>query len=224
MLEVYELEQGSDLWKECRLGVCTASNFASVLAKGKGLTRRSYLLKLAGERITGVLAESYSNPHMERGIEQEAAARTLYVDATFNDVIGCGFMRDQNIGYSPDGLINHDGLLEVKSKLAHLQAEVLLSDEVPSEHVAQIQGGLLVSGRKWLDFVSYCPGMPLFIKRVERDEKYIAILKEELAKFEAELCEIVQKIQGMKNGSERTAQSELIATHGAIGNDALEGC
>lgn len=198
MLEIINCEQGTDEWKAARCGVATASNFSQVLAKGAGKTRKTYLLKLAGERITGQPAELYINAHMERGTEHEPIARSLYVEQTFNDVLDCGFMRDGQIGYSPDGLIGEDGLIEIKSKLAHLQAEVILSGEVPSEHVAQIQGGLLVSGRKWLDFVSYCPGMPIFIKRVERDEAYIKTLVDELAKFEIELCETVKKIQAYK--------------------------
>jgi predicted phage-related endonuclease len=131
---------------------------------------------------------------MARGKEQEAIARTLYIEHTGNVVEECWFLKNGNIGYSPDGLIGDEGLLEIKSKLAHLQADILLSGEVPGEHVAQIQGGLLVSGRQWLDFVSFCPGMPLFIKRVRQDDNLIGELVSELSKFENELSETVQKI------------------------------
>lgn len=199
MLEIFDFEQGTPEWHDSRCGIATASNFSQVLAKGAGKTRRSYLLKLVGERITGTIAETYQNEHMQRGIEQEAEARNAYIEKTFNDVLGCGFMRlDKKFGYSPDGLIGDDGLLEIKTKLPHLQADVLLSGEVPSDHVAQIQGGLFISGRKWLDFVSYCPKMPVFIKRVERDESYIAKLVEELNKFESEIVESVNKLEELK--------------------------
>ncbi|MDX1902132.1 MAG: YqaJ viral recombinase family protein [Gammaproteobacteria bacterium] len=193
-LQIINCTQGEPEWHSARIGCLTASCYSQILAKGKGLTRRSYMMKIAGERITGNAAESYTNPHMERGKEQESAARELYVAQSGLEVIECGFMKRGNIGYSPDGLIGEDGLLEIKTKLAHLQAEVLLDDKIPSEHIAQIQGGLMVSGRQWLDFVSYCPGMPLFIKRVERDEAYIQTLTDELAKFEAELSQVVTQL------------------------------
>jgi len=194
MLEIIDCEQGTDGWIKCRAGCVTASCFSDVIARGAGKTRKTYMLKLAGERITSNPMDSYTNPHMERGKEQEAIARQVYIDRTGAEVIQCGFMKDGCLGYSPDGLVGDDGLIEIKSKLAHLQAEIILSDSVPSEHMAQIQGGLLVSGRKWLDFISYTPNMPIFNKRVERDEVYIAKLKEELEKFELELNEIVTKI------------------------------
>ena len=195
MLEILNHEQGSEDWLAARCGVVTASCFSQVLAKGAGKTRRSYMLRLAGERITGTPAETYTNDHMERGKAHEAIAREAYVEQLGVEIVECGFMRDGNIGYSPDGIIGDLGLIEIKSKLAHLQAEILLADEVPSEHVAQIQGGMLVSGRQYLDFISYCPGMPLFIKHVERDEKFIGQLKEELERFETELCEVVTKLK-----------------------------
>lgn len=197
-LEIINCEQGTPEWLQARCGVPTASCFSQILAKGKGLTRKTYMMKLAGERITDRPADVYTNAHMERGTEQEPIARSIYVERTFNDALGCGFMKQYGVGYSPDGLINDDGLVEFKSKMPHLQAEVLLDDVVPSEHIAQIQGGLYVSDRKWCDFVSFCPGMPIFIKRVERDESYIASLKEHLATFETELREVVARIEALK--------------------------
>lgn len=196
MLKIIDCEQGTPEWSQARTGVITASCFSDVLAKGQGKTRKTYMLKLAGERITGSPMDSFNNGHMERGKEQEAVARQLYVERTGNEVIPCGFMRNENLGYSPDGLIGDDGLIEIKTKLAHLQAEALLADKVPNEHLGQIQGGLLVTGRQYLDFISYCPNMPIFIKRVFRDEAYLSNLREELAKFEAELAQTVETILG----------------------------
>jgi hypothetical protein len=195
MLEIFqELEQGSDLWREVRCGVVTCSEFSQLLAKGQGKTRRTLLLKKAGERITGNPSESYSNDHMDRGKEQEATARVLYVAHTGAEITECGFMKNGNVGYSPDGLVSENGLIEIKSRLAHIQADTLLSDSVPSENIAQIQGGLWISGREYLDYVSFCPGMPLFIKRVEPDKKYIANLEVEIALFEAELQKVIAQI------------------------------
>lgn len=195
-IEIFNFPQGTEAWFKCRLGIATASCFKDILAKGKGATRRTYMLKLAGERITGNGMDNYSNYNMERGHLQEGVARALYAERSGNDDVQlCGFMRRGPVGYSPDGLIDDDGGLEIKTKFAHLQAHVLLTDEVPEEHVAQIQGGLLVSGRKWMDFVSYCPEMPIFIKRVERDEAYLDALEKEIYKFNSELNDVVEMIK-----------------------------
>lgn len=195
MLELFnDIEQGSDEWRDLRSGLVTASEFSQVLAKGQGKTRRTLLLKKAGERITGNPSESYSNNHMERGHEQEGIARELYVKHSGNEVTECGFMRNGNMGYSPDGLIGDNGLIEIKSRLAHIQADSLLKNEVPRENIAQIQGGLLVSEREFLDYVSYCPGMPIFIKRIHPDAGYIANLMNELELFMQDLKEVVNQL------------------------------
>jgi len=195
MLEIFEdLEQGSESWLQLRAGLVTASEFSQVLAKGAGKTRHTLLLKKAGERITGNPMDSYSNEDMKRGSEQEGGARELYVTHSGNKVTECGFMKNGNAGYSPDGLIGEDGLVEIKSRLAHIQADSLLKDAVPSANIAQIQGGLWISQRKYLDYVSYCPGMPLFIKRVEPDLIYQENLKQALQTFETELAGIVQQL------------------------------
>lgn len=192
-LEIFDFEQGSADWFECRRGIPTASNFAALLAKGEGKTRRSYLLKLAGEAITGELAEAYTNAHMERGHVMESEARALYAFAQDVEPAPVGFMRRGRAGASPDSLIGSDGLLEIKTKLPHLQLDVLDRGKLPSEHVAQVQGQLWISGREWCDFVSYWPRLPPFIIRVHRDEKYIDTLRQSVAEFVAELDSYIQR-------------------------------
>lgn len=194
-MEIFrELEQGTPEWLEARCGIITASEMKSVMAKGSGATRNTYMYKLIGERITGEPTASYSNAHMERGHEHEPIACGLYQDESGSEVEHVGFIKNHGVGYSPDGLVGDDGCIEIKSKLAHIQAEVLDKDKVPAEHVKQIQCGLWVSERDWLDFISYCPGMPLFVKRVERDEKLIDEMKEATALFYAELEQKLTRI------------------------------
>lgn len=194
MLEIIDCEQNSPEWNEARVCIITASSFKDVLAKGEGKTRKAYMYKLAAERIRGVAGDSFSNVYTERGHEFEPAALELYIEHTGFETIKCGFLRNGNIGCSPDALVGEDGGLEIKTRNGNLQIELLLSDEVPSTHIAQIQGSMLVSGRKWWDFASYCPGLPLFIKRVYRDEGYILNLQMELARFEDELQKLIQQI------------------------------
>lgn len=197
MIQIIDCEQGTPEWFAARLGIPTASRFSDVLAKGQGTTRRKYMMLLAGEILTGEAQESYSNAHMERGKALEDEARQTYGFMHDADMTQVGFILNDGIGYSPDALIGTNGLLEVKTKLPHLQIECLLSGEVPSEHTAQIQGGLMVAEREWLDFVSYWPGLPLFVKKVYRDETYIKRLGTELALFREELSAIVKRIRAM---------------------------
>jgi putative phage-type endonuclease len=197
-MQILNMTQGSAEWLQARCGVLTSSEFQTLLMKGKGSapskTRQTLLMKKAAERITGTPTESYSNGYMERGHEQEPVARELYEESTGSKVQECGFILNEGFGSSTDGLVEDDGVVEIKSRMAHLQIELLMSGEVPKEHQAQLQGGMMVSGRNWADFIAYSPNMPLFIKRVARDEEYIASLKDALAKAEEEINEIVKQV------------------------------
>lgn len=199
-IQIFDCEQGTPEWFACRLGIPTASDFAYVLASGKSggesKTRRTYMLKLLGELMTGEPADNFTNVHLNRGKEMEAAAREAYVAQTGNVVTRTGFVRRGDVGCSPDGLIGENGILEIKTKLPHLQLEVLLKDGVPGEHIAQIQGQIFVTDRKWVDFVSYWPHLPLVIKRVERDDEYIKKLRYGLQAFNQELKELALKVTG----------------------------
>jgi len=195
MLEVFNCEQGTPEWHMCRLGIPTASEFKSVLAKGEGKMRRAYMYKLIGERKTGETSENYSNGHMERGKEMEAEARDLYTFMKDIEPSRVGFLRNYEAGCSPDGFVGATGLIEIKTKLPHLQVEVLLADRLPPEHVAQCQGALWVAEREWIDFCSYWPKLPLFVKRVYRDEAYIKRLSLEVSEFNAEMLSLIERIQ-----------------------------
>lgn len=192
-VEIFDCEQGSPEWFACRIGVPTASNFAAILAKGEGKTRRSYLLKLAGELLTGDVADSYTNPHMERGKLMEDDARQAFAFQFDLEPEDVGFMKRGRAGASPDSLIGPSALLEIKTKLPALQLDVLERGTLPSEHVAQVQGQLWISGRSHCHFVSYWPRLPLFHVIVERDEKYIATLEQTVADFVGELDRLVEK-------------------------------
>lgn len=193
----YDIIQNSPEWYAVRCGVITSSNFSKVMAKGEGKTRRKYMLGLAGERIRGMAGDAFTNDYTKRGHDFEDAALELYKERTGNDAVKVGFIRNGAFGGSPDAVVGEDGGLEIKTRSADLQAELLLDGDVPSEHKAQIMGNLFVSGRAWWDFCSYCPGMPFFHKRVVRDEMYIAGMKRELEKFDEELKQLVIQLTGM---------------------------
>lgn len=196
-----DIEQGSEQWFACRAGIPTSSKFHTVMASGRGggesKTRRQYLLTLVGECLTGECVEGYSNAAMERGHAMEDEARARYELQSDEIVQRCGFIRNDlySAGASPDGLIGDDGMIEIKTKLPHLQLEAILDGALPAEHKAQCQGALWVSGRKWLRFVSYWPKLPLFSVLVERDERYIAGLKVAVEDFNAELKTLVERFR-----------------------------
>lgn len=186
---VRDIEQGSADWLALRLGIITCSELECLLVNGKGEAgfgagALSYMDQLIGERITGEAADPFQgNRHTERGHELEGVARELYearTDATTEQV---GIILNHGVGYSPDSLVGADGLTEIKTKLPKLQVGVILAGEIPKEHIAQCQGGLWVSEREWIDFISYWPGMPLFIKRAYRDEALIRKIDERVNAF-----------------------------------------
>lgn len=199
-LQIFDCAQGTPEWHACRLGIATCSMFATVMAKGKtpgaiSVTRRAYLLRLAGEVITGEPAETYSNGHMERGKTMEDEARELY--AFHNDVepVRVGFIRNGAEGCSPDSLIGASGGLEIKTALPHILIEYLLKGEFPPAHRAQVQGSLLVAERDWWDLRVYWPKITPFDIRSVRDEPYIANLRGELDRFNDELAATVEQVR-----------------------------
>lgn len=198
-MQIVECDQGSDEWLRARMGIPTASEFSTVMASGRGggesKMRRTYLLKLAGEVLTGEPMDCHSNHHMERGKAMEPEARDLYAFMKDVDPQLVGFIRNGPKGCSPDSLIGNDGATEIKTKLPHLQIECLLSGSLPSEHKAQCQGVLWVAEREWIDFVSYWPGLPLFVVREHRDEEYIAKLASAVDTFNEELAEMVERVR-----------------------------
>lgn len=199
-IEIFTCQQGSPQWLAARLGIPTASEFASIMAKGRGgsesRTRQTYLYKLAGEIITGEPMESFGNVHMERGRLMEEEARSYYEFMTDTACEPVGFIRNGRKGASPDALIGQNGLVEIKTKLPHLLIEALLRDEFPPEHKAQCQGQLWVAEREWIDIAVYWPGMPLFVTRATRDEAFIRELAQAVEIFIAELDATVARVQG----------------------------
>lgn len=199
MLQIIECEQGTEAWFRARAGIPTASEFGTVMAKGRGggdsKTRQTYLYKLAGEVITGEPTESFTNVHMERGKVMEPEARDYYAFMQDAEPVQVGFIRSGQKGCSPDSLIGDDGMLEIKTKLPHLMVEALIRNDFPPEHKAQCQGALWVAEREWIDICVYWPKMPPLIKRAYRDEAYIAEMSAAVDTFNDELNTIVERIR-----------------------------
>lgn len=200
-MEIFDdIEQGSPEWYALRLGLPTASMFKTLLVdSAEKKTRTSYLYKLAGERLTGEPAESFSNADMERGKVMEPIIREHYafVRDCENTIRQVAFIRNGKCGCSPDSLLGEDGVLEIKSAAPHILIPMLLHpDKFPAEHRAQCQGSLMVTERRYVDLIVYCPKMKPLIVRLERDEDYIQQLRDAVDVFELELRRLVAKLRG----------------------------
>lgn len=189
--------QGTLEWRIERAGHATASRFCDVLAKiksGESADRRKYRLQLVTERLTGLPIDGYTNAAMQWGIDTEPAARSAYEAHTGRIVTTAGFIRHQNLpwcGVSPDGLVGGDGGLEIKCPESHTHVEYLTAGQLPAKYKPQVQGQMWVTGRQWVDFVSFDPRMPehlrLLVVRVERDDDYIQFLAGEVERFLGEV-------------------------------------
>lgn len=201
------LEQGSPEWLAIRCGIITMSELDPLNVAGKckvtgfGTGALTYMDKLIGERITGKPADDWQgNRYTEQGHEFEPVARAMYAERNECDITEVGIILNHDCGYSPDGLIGANGAVEIKTKKPHLQVRVILEDKVPDEHYHQCMGGLWMSEREWIDFISYSPGMPLFIKRLHRDEQLFAKYKQLTEKFYWHMEKRMEKVLGVDLG------------------------
>jgi putative phage-type endonuclease len=205
------IEQGSLEWLQLRAGKVTASRVADILAKtktGASASRQNYLIELALQRVTGVIEASFSNDAMKWGTETEPQARVAYEVKTGNFVDQVPFIEHPAIdwfGCSPDGLVGTKGLMEIKCPNSNTHWNTIKSGEPAQKYIIQMQTQMACTGTEWCDFVSFDPRMPersqLFIKRVERDDKYIAEIEAEVQKFLEEVSVEVQLMKGNNNGN-----------------------
>lgn len=204
--------QGTDEWKALRLGKVTASRVSDVVAKtksGYSAGRANYAAQLIAERLTGTVAESYTNAAMQHGTETEPEARAayeFYQGVTVKEVAFVPHPKIDQAGCSPDGLVDDDGLVEIKCPQSATHLETLLGQAVPSKYETQMQFQMACTGRSYCDFVSYDPLMPenmrLFIKRVPRDDARIKELESEIAAFLLELAVKLSQLNSLYGDKE----------------------
>ena len=196
--------QGSQAWLEARAGVITASRFSDARAKLTRATKNGkpgdpagkaieYAWQVALERIAGEpVSPAFETWQMRRGSDLEPEARMAYEMDTglLASEKGLILTDDRAFGYSSDGLVGDDGLIEIKCPANCQKIGDIWSDpeNADAEYIDQIQGGMWITGRQWCDFVMYCPwlepvGKELFRKRIVRDEAYIGELERDLMAF-----------------------------------------
>jgi hypothetical protein len=197
-----EFQQGSGLWMQQRCGMITASQMKFLLTptlkSAQNGKERDYLYELLAQRATNHVEPQYISDAMLRGEAEETAARDLY-SKRHAQVTPCGFITNDKlgflIGYSPDGLVGDDGLIEIKSRRQKFQAETIIANAVPAEFYVQVQAGLFISERRWCDFISYCGGMPMFVLRVFPNLEVHQAIAGAATAFEARLREKLKLYQ-----------------------------
>jgi hypothetical protein len=214
------VEPRSDEWYDVRRGMVTASAVgqlitAKTIKPASNDNSRGLTTLLAAERITGYTEPTYTSDDMMRGIIDEPLALDVY-SKSYAPVTRMGFMIRENrwkLGYSPDALVGNDGAVEVKSRRQKVQLATILNDAVPTENLAQLQCGLLVSGRQWIDYVSYSGGMPMFVKRVFPSSKWFDAIITAVEQFEQTVAEMIANygdaIPGMPM-TERSVDVEMV--------------
>jgi putative phage-type endonuclease len=202
------IEQRSAEWFEQRCGKVTASRIADLMAKTKsgwGASRANYKAQLIVERVTGCVADSYTNTAMQWGIDTEPQAIAVYEAVRLCEVAPAPFFEHPSItlaGASPDGLVGDLGLLEVKCPNTATHIDTMLSGKIAGKYLLQMQWQMACTGREWCDFVSYDPRvgseLAIWIKRIERDNGKIAEIEAAVVEFINEIDETVSKLEQMK--------------------------
>lgn len=215
--------QGSDDWLSARRGLICASEVKHIITPTLKIAdndnTKSQVYELAAQRINHYTEPTYFGDEMLRGQTDEPIARELY-SQNFYPVVECGFIINDNhgfpIGYSPDGLVGDDGLIEVKGRRQKFTVQTIVDGEVPKEHLLQIQTGLLVTGRKWCDYLSFTGGMPLLPVRVYPDAKIHDAIITACTAFEARISKV------MNGYHERLLNEKWVMTERPIeANDEL---
>jgi hypothetical protein len=204
-----DVEQGSPEWDKLRCGSVGGSKIAVVTSKGKnGAESTGYANLRAAmvcERLTGCKTEGLKNAYMDRGTEDEPAARSCYEFIKGYEVQQVGLILHPTIEgshTSPDGLVSDDGMLEIKRKIPALHIGYLLKNQAPAEYLKQMQWGMACSGRLWTDFVSYCPelseDLQLFVVRLHRDDALIASMETAVIAFQESVDQMISDLKRIR--------------------------
>lgn len=198
-MEVYNFEQRSPEWYEIRKGRMTASKASCIAKADSGLD--TYIIEIMSEYFSIAPKEMYINDDMQRGIDLEPEAKLVYELEKSVTVEPIGFViYNEYAGASPDGLVDDDGLIEIKCPKDTTYTKLLYDEKIKPDYVWQMQMQMLITGRKWCDFVAYNDHYDknVFIKRVERDEEKIQKLIEGITKG----GQLIEKIKAKINGRE----------------------
>lgn len=211
----YDVEQNSEEWYDLRSGKPTSSALGKVMAnfgKAFGEPAKKYAAEIAVAQITGeTISNNFTNEHMQRGHDEEPLAKELYEEQFFCTVTNGGFFDVGILGASPDGLVNDDGVIEIKSAIPAIHHARIKSQTFDSTYKWQLVANLKYTGRDWIDFISYCSDFPddkkLYVYRCRKEDfvKEFKMLDERLAEF----WELI----------EETKQTILDSNYFVVGNE-----
>ena len=194
---VHTIEQRSKEWYQLRCGKFTASTFAKLMGKKTNKGYQDEIYRVAYETLTDEpVSNGCVNAAMQHGIDTEPEARLWYEKHENVFVEEVGFIeRNEFVGVSPDGLVDDNGVLEIKCPQYNTQIDYLLKHWLPSEYKWQVQGLLWVSEREWCDFLSYHPKLDKLLVRVRRDESAIKELETRINEVIEETKEVINKLK-----------------------------
>ena len=218
-----DLIQGSEAWHDARRGLLTASEMRLIvtptLKTANNEKTRAHLWELLAQRISVYVEPTYIGDDMLRGWTDEIKARDAYAEH-FAPVAEVGFVTNDKwgfkLGYSPDGLVGDDGLIECKSRRQKYQVQTICEGVMPVDFALQVQTGLLVTERKWCDFISYSGGLPMFVYRVMPDDVVQEAIISAASDFEFTIAEkqaawdAAIKAMPVRIDTERTVEQEMI--------------
>jgi len=217
-----DLTQGSDEWLAARLGIITASEMKLILTPtlkpANNEKTRAHVYELAAQRISEYVEPTYIGDEMLRGQGDEIYARMAY-SQNFAPVSDMGFITNDKwgftLGYSPDGMVGDDGLIECKSRRQKFQVQTIVEHvwrdqckTIPEDYALQLQTGLLVSERQWIDFISYCGGLPMVVIRVWPDPELQAAIIDAAEAFEEQVRKTVSSYEAAQHIGARLVPTE----------------
>lgn len=207
-------------WHDKRLGKLTASRFDDMVTRDRtgkkpGVAAMRYVYEKVAELLTNA-PHIVSSQAMEWGTEMEQEARNKYIEKTGNEVLPCDFIEfGEFAGGTPDGIVEETGIIEIKCPFNPANhCETIITNEVPEKYIMQIQGNLMVTNRKWCDYISYDPrvqeeSLRLFIKRVYRDEEVITLIQERITEISQLVIELYKKLS-YENSQKTDNKTEAI--------------
>lgn len=218
----HDIDQGTEAWINIRRGLLTASEMCRIITPTLKVANnekaRAHVYEIAAQRISGHTEPTYLGDEMLRGHEDEIEARDLYREK-YAPVEHVGFITNDKwgftLGYSPDGLVGEIGLIEAKSRRQKFQVETIATMEIPTEHVIQVQTGLLIAEREWCHYLSYSGGLPMALIPAEPDPEIQQAIIEAATAFEKKVAEVTAAYRANveKNGLHPTERRTEMDIH-----------
>lgn len=197
--QFHNITQNSPEWDSLKLGRFTTSKFKGLFSKKSTQSYEKTIYQVVFERLTGEAPKSFSNQITERGHELEPEARKVYERMNFVKVQNGGFWTLGDwVGSSPDGLVENEGLLEIKSPLFNTLIKYLTRQKLPAEYYWQVHGQMYVTGRQWVDFFAYHPKLKPFIIRIYRDEQVMEQIEDKLLEGINKAKETLELLENQK--------------------------